>query len=336
MTLECLSFANPNPNPTLGGLPLKSTKLTSMASASFSSFPAPFLASRHRHRKAVLVASVASSLPPKGLAGLSLRRDCRRKNLSLVSFAASQEDSNPSEAEIETEKNDLKQAGKESQEAWEQALASFKEQALKVQSVSQEAYEVYSKKAVVILKETAEQLKIQADQASKDLSVMAKELGEGGREYLSAAAENSPEPVKDVVETFASAEDLDDVSKVRDFYIGIPYGTILSAGGFLNFMVTGSVSAIRFGVILGGILLALSVSSLRSWRRGEATDMTLKGQAAIASILFLRDIRLVFQGLTLVGLLKTIISGSVAAFFIYRITYDKPQRRPDIDGEVQS
>ncbi|KAJ8434256.1 hypothetical protein Cgig2_010466 [Carnegiea gigantea] len=53
---------------------------------------------------------------------------------------------------------------------------------------------------------------------------------------------------------------------------------VLSVGGFLDFMITGGISAIRFGVILGGILLALSVSSLRSWRRGEATNMTLKGQ----------------------------------------------------------
>ena len=56
-------------------------------------------------------------------------------------------------------------------------------------------------------------------------------------------------------------------------------GAVLSVGGFLNFMLTGSVSAIRFGVILGGILLALSVSSLRSWRKGEISETTLKGQA---------------------------------------------------------
>lgn len=129
-----------------------------------------------------------------------------------------------SEAEIETEKNDINKAGEASQEAWEQALASFKEQALKLQSVSQEAYEVYMKKAVVTLKDTSEKLKIQADQARQDLSVMTKELSEESRQYLATAAENSPEPVKDVVETFASARDLDDVSKVRDFYIGIPYG----------------------------------------------------------------------------------------------------------------
>jgi len=56
-------------------------------------------------------------------------------------------------------------------------------------------------------------------------------------------------------------------------------GTLLSAGGFLYFMLSGSTAALRFGVVLGGALLALSVSSLRSWRSGESTSLALKGQA---------------------------------------------------------
>lgn len=56
-------------------------------------------------------------------------------------------------------------------------------------------------------------------------------------------------------------------------------GLLLSLGGFLSFMVTGSISAIRFGVIIGGALLFLSVSSLRSYKQGESSPLTLKGQA---------------------------------------------------------
>lgn len=114
----------------------------------------------------------------------------------------------------------------ESQEAWKQALDTFKEQALKLQGVSQEAYELYSKKAIVVLKDTSEQLKIQADKARHDLSEVAKEITEEGKEYLSAATENSPD-VKEIVETFTSPDDdlsLNNVSGVRDFYVGIPYG----------------------------------------------------------------------------------------------------------------
>lgn len=56
-------------------------------------------------------------------------------------------------------------------------------------------------------------------------------------------------------------------------------GLVLSLGGFLTFMVTGSITAIRFGMILGGVLLALSISSLRAFKRGESLPLALKGQA---------------------------------------------------------
>jgi hypothetical protein len=57
-------------------------------------------------------------------------------------------------------------------------------------------------------------------------------------------------------------------------------GTYLTVGGFLNFMLTGSVSAIRFGFVLGFALLALGISSLRSQRAsGRQPRLLLKGQA---------------------------------------------------------
>lgn len=131
----------------------------------------------------------------------------------------------PSDIGIEKEKEDPKVRAQESEEAWQQALASFKEQALKMQGLSKEAYELYSEKAFVILKETSEKLKIQAEKARQDLIDIAKETAEESKEYLATAAENSPEPLKDIVETFAtSTDEFNDVSKVRDFYIGIPYG----------------------------------------------------------------------------------------------------------------
>lgn len=112
----------------------------------------------------------------------------------------------------------------ESQEAWKQALDTFREQALKFQGISQEAYELYSKKAIVILNDTAEQLKIQADKARQDLSATAKEITEEGKEYLNTATENTPE-VKEIVETFTSpTDDLSKISGIRDFYVGVPYG----------------------------------------------------------------------------------------------------------------
>ncbi|GAB4833127.1 hypothetical protein Ancab_031373 [Ancistrocladus abbreviatus] len=328
MSLECFSIANPNPS---SGLPLKRASM-----ASSSSLGSPFL-QPHGSIKC-LKCQRLSILPPKGLAGIGLialpMRSLTKR--SIGSFAASQEDSNPSELDIPMEKNDFKKQDEESEEAWEQVLASFREQAMKLQSVSQEAYEVYSKKALVVLKETAERLKIEADEARNDLNIITKEIGEEGKQYLATVAENSPESVKDVIETFAySTDDLNDISKVRDFYIGIPYGALLSLGGFLNFMLNGNISAIRFGVILGGALLALSILSLRLWKKGESPELALKGQAAIASILFLRDLRLLSQGRSFAGLLITILSGAVATFFVYRMINKKQLGKPNPDGEAQ-
>ncbi|KAJ6699371.1 TRANSMEMBRANE PROTEIN 14 15 [Salix purpurea] len=263
---------------------------------------------------------------PKGLdvdfrSGNSLNRP-------IVAFAASHEDSH-SKIEVEKESEDRKLRGEESEEVWKQALESFKEQALKLQSVSQEAYEIYSKKGMVVLQETSEKLKIQAEKAKIDLGGIAKEFGEDSIELLTVATENSPEPVKEVVETLASSTDnLNDVSKVRDFQLGIPYGLLLSTSGFLSFMLSGSLSSLRFGFILGGILLALSVSSLKSYKRAEPYSLALKGQAAIATIIFLRDISIIMTRRTsFLTPLATLISGAMAAFYLYKIALDGKQSK---------
>ncbi|CAI9774760.1 unnamed protein product [Fraxinus pennsylvanica] len=265
----------------------------------------------HRPHNYYKISIVARVVPPRRL-GLNLvpLRGRNFRERSVLPFAASQEESKPSDIEIE--KGGLKAGAEESEEAWKQTLDSFKEQALKMQSISKEAYDVYSKKAMVILKETSEKLKIHADKARQDLSKIAKEVAEESKKNLAAAAENSPEQVKDIVVTFASpTDDLNDVSKVREFYVGIPYGALLCAGGFLSFMLTGSVSAIRFGIILGGTLLAISISSLRSWKKGELSPLALKGQTAIATILFLRELCLWSMRPPIAKFVTTIISGAV-------------------------
>ena len=56
-------------------------------------------------------------------------------------------------------------------------------------------------------------------------------------------------------------------------------GTSLMIGGFLLFMLIESIPAIQFGIILGAAFLALSISSLRSWKNGQPSALNLKGQA---------------------------------------------------------
>ncbi|XP_014497705.1 protein FATTY ACID EXPORT 3, chloroplastic [Vigna radiata var. radiata] len=261
-----------------------------------------------------------NAAPPNALAASFLTL-YRRKPLT-VAFTASQQDSEHGEIEVEKER-DAHAGSEESQEAWKQTLDTFREQAEKFRGVSQDAYELYSKKAGVILKDTTVQLKVLADKTKHELSTAAKEITDEGKEYLSAAAESSPE-VKDIVDTFTTpSDDIHKLSGLRDFYVGLPYGLLLSLGGFLSFMITGNLAAIRFGVILGGALLALSILSLRSYKRGRSSALALKGQAAIASILFLREIKSIGKGSSY---FTALISGAVVAFFIYRIVLERSQQ----------
>lgn len=323
VSMESLLVKNPTFSST-SSLPLRRAAATPRAAAP----PPPSLRLAPLLRPRACRLSVASENgPPKGLRFGLLSLD--RRSSSFVAFAASHEESR-SELDVERESDeDLETKAEESEEAWKQTLDAFKEQALKMHSISQEAYDIYSKKAVVILKEASEQLKIQAEKARYDLTIVAKELSEEGQEYLSVAAEKTPEPVKEIVETFSTpTEDLNDISKVQDFYLGIPYGLILTAGGFLSFMLTGSISAIRFGIILGGTLLALSVSSLRSYKRGKSSPIALTGQAAIAGILFLRETRFLSQRLSPFSFLTTAISGGMLVFYLYKMK----QKRDQVKG----
>lgn len=315
--LESLAVINPNPNASHGSRPWKMAPM--VASLRF----APLLRPRGYR-----VSVVAKGVSPKGLGVRFLSMGRRSSwNPSIVTSAASHEESNKN-IEVEKDKDDPKFGAEDSQEAWEEVLDSFREQALKMQSISQEAYEIYSKKAAIILKETSEQLKIQADKARQDLSVIAKEVSEEGKVYISTAAENSPEPVKEIVEIYTTSTDnLSEISRAHDFHVGIPYGLILSLGGFLSFMLTGSIGAIRFGVILGGTLLALSISSLKSYKRGEPVPLALKGQAAIASILFVQELRRLFQGPSFLSFFTTLTSGAVVAFYVYKIIGGRKKHR---------
>lgn len=54
------------------------------------------------------------------------------------------------------------------------------------------------------------------------------------------------------------------------------------AGGLIWFLVTGSVNAIRFGVLYGGILLAAAVGSLKAWQAGKSSTPYIAVQAGEA------------------------------------------------------
>ncbi|WVZ68381.1 hypothetical protein U9M48_017327 [Paspalum notatum var. saurae] len=214
----------------------------------------------------------------------------------------------------------------EAQEAWKVMLEQFKAEALRMQALSMQAYDVYSKRTREVLLEASEKLKIQADKAQKDLSVIATEVSQEGQEYLMMAARNSPDSIKDITTTFKALGSLNWPSEYEDYHVGIPFGTFLTVGGFLNFMLTGRTSAIRFGIVLGSALLALGISSLRSHREGgRRPRLLLKGQAAIATIIFFREFSVLLQFGWFPKIFMVLLSGVVAAFYFYRIATGSPK-----------
>jgi len=214
----------------------------------------------------------------------------------------------------------------EAQEAWKVMLEQFKAEALRMQALSMQAYDVYSKRTREVLLEASEKLKIQADKAQKDLSVIAAEVSQEGQEYLTMAARNSPDSIKDITTTFRALGKLNWPSEYEDYHVGIPFGTFLTVGGFFNFMLTGSSSALRFGIVLGLALLALGISSLRSQRQGgRRPRLLVKGQAAIASVIFFREFSVLLQNGWFPKIFMVLLSGVVAGFYFYRIATGSPK-----------
>ncbi|KAB2621807.1 hypothetical protein D8674_023989 [Pyrus ussuriensis x Pyrus communis] len=310
VTLHSISLLNPDPSSC--GL----KKSPSCSSLRFGQL----IAARGYRGSPIAVPKVLSD------ASLSLHRRSLWTR-PIVAVSASQDESH-SDIEVENENNNAKP---KSEEPSKQTLGSFKEQTLKLRSLSRE----FSKKALVIMKDTSEQLKIYADKARDDLSERANEISE---HYITIAEANSPEPVREIVEAYhISAIDPNDAVQVRDFRVGIPYGLWLSVGGFLSFLVTGSISAIRFGVILGGTLLFLSVSSLRSYIKGKSSPFFLKGQTAISSIIFLREVIVLAQRPSFPNILTTLVSGAVVAFYFNKIVQNREdQRGPNFEKETES
>ncbi|KAF3327363.1 Protein FATTY ACID EXPORT 3 [Carex littledalei] len=241
----------------------------------------------------------------------------RRGVSRLISFAASHEDSQPVNDVEKKNESDIKIDN--SQEAWKESLDYFKSEAIKLKALSEEAYEVYSKKASEVLLTLSEKLQIEAKKAQKDISKIAKEISEEGQEYLTRVSENPPESTKELVGVFRESSEVKNIDDVRDYHVGVVYGSYLAIGGLLSFMLTGSIAAVRFGIILGGALVALAICSKRSYNSGRGSLLLFQGQTAIATVIFLRELMVFRQGCVLVSLIRMLISAAAAGFFVYRM-----------------
>jgi hypothetical protein len=89
-----------------------------------------------------------------------------------------------------------------------------KAEALQVQDLSMQAYNVYSKT----------RLKIQADKAQKDLSVIATKVSQEGQEYLVVAARNFLDSDQGYHNNVQGSGRLYGPSEYEDYHVGVPFG----------------------------------------------------------------------------------------------------------------
>lgn len=173
----------------------------------------------------------------------------------------------------------------------------------------------------------AKQWRKQSQKAKVALLVKAEEVAAQAAELaideLERVTETAPEGIKEIAQTALkshSEEKAKSGAVIHDFCFGIPYGALLSVGGLLWFTVSGSLHALRFGTLLGGLLLAISVQSLRVWQQGKTTTRYIVAQSGIALAVSLFQFSRFFQTYRFFPTLVTAIaSGAMFIFYWYVI-----------------
>lgn len=157
----------------------------------------------------------------------------------------------------------------------------------KLKEKTQQAAVVVKQQAGVL----AEQLKVQADKASHQIAD-AVQYVENHKGDIAFVARDAPEPIREIVETAVASHSTEAIRRgavIHDFCLGIPFGAVLAAGGVLWFTLAGSLNALRFGLILGGLILASSVGSLHAWQSYRPTLPYVVIQAVVSSLIFIYE-----------------------------------------------
>ncbi|XP_024528688.1 protein FATTY ACID EXPORT 3, chloroplastic [Selaginella moellendorffii] len=233
----------------------------------------------------------------------------------------SSDDLDTSVKNVEVAARDLDEQAEKSKAVLEEVVQNLKDVG-KLQDTSKQVYAESAEKAMGVLRDTTEQLREQAEKARAVLLATAQETAGKGKENLTMLAESSSDPVlKDIAETALNAhfvETSKKAAKIHDFCLGIPYGSILLGGGILWFLLTGSTAALRFGVFLGAVVLALSITSLKVWKRGGSSASYIFGQGAIASLLVIRELRRFSEvRLFFPHAVMALLSAAMLAFYTY-------------------
>ncbi|RLM74227.1 protein FATTY ACID EXPORT 6-like isoform X2 [Panicum miliaceum] len=74
-------------------------------------------------------------------------------------------------------------------------------------------------------------------------------------------------------------------AKIHDFCLGIPFGGLLFSMGLLGYMFSRSTISIVLGVAPGLATLLLGTLSLKFWRSGKSSFLSILAQAAISAFL---------------------------------------------------
>lgn len=253
-------------------------------------------------------------------------------------------------ANVEGVNNDLDKQAPTSNEAWTQAVDRLAEEVQRLKAAIPEdsgdrallllretteqlkdqvekaraslAIEQSASKALATLKETTDSLVVQAEKVKAALAASAQEAADNSKANLTLIAETAPEPIRDLAETaldahFETGKPLVG-AKIHDFCLGIPYGGLLTAGGVFWFVASGSLHALRFGLFLGGLVLFLSMMSLKVWRKGRSSLPYIQAQALITFIILVREIRrFSLTGVIFPTAAVVVVSAAMLGFYSY-------------------
>lgn len=161
-------------------------------------------------------------------------------------------------------------------------------------------------------------LKEQADRATGQIQKALEDANTGGA--LAEITEDAPEPIKEIAETAISAHSAEAAKKgavIHDFCLGIVYGGFLVASGVVSFIISGSLEAVRFGILLGGILLASSVGSLNVWKKGKSSSPYIFAQIVCALGIFVREAAIFTQFKQIPSGIAATLSIGMVLFYLY-------------------
>ncbi|KAF9589280.1 hypothetical protein IFM89_022350 [Coptis chinensis] len=80
-------------------------------------------------------------------------------------------------------------------------------------------------------------------------------------------------------------------AKIHDFCLGIPFGGLVLSGGLVGSILSRNLTTLGIGVLFGGGLLALSISSLKVWKDGKSSFPFMLGQAVLSAAFFWKHLQ---------------------------------------------